>query len=172
VKVGNSTMYVITNNIIHHNATASTTLSGVSITDTGSTGTFAFDTVAANGSGAGGIEGGISCPNATTPILNSIVTLNAHNPATNGTQFFGKCQLQSVVTGQDSFTGAIQSVPAFVSASDFHLDVSATGKAANQACCTDKITGATTANANHDVDRGPRPKPPSTALDIGAHEAL
>ena len=96
---------------------------------------------------------------------------NAHNPATNGTQIVGKCTLQSVVTGPDSFAGAIQSAPAFVSMSDFHLDVTAVGLAANQACCTDKITTTTTPNNDHDVDRGPRPKVTGTKLDIGAHEA-
>lgn len=164
-----STAYVITNNLIVLNGAAG--LPGVSITDSASTGTFAFNTVAQNGGGAT-LEGGISCPpnNAPKLIEESIVAQNAHNPATNGTQFVGKCLLQSVVTGPDSFTGAIQSVPAFVSMTDFHLDVGA-GLTANQACCIDKITAPTTPNVDHDVDRGPRPKVAGTKLDIGAHEA-
>ena len=165
-----STTYVITNNLIVLNGSGG--LPGVSIMDQASTGTFAFDTVAGNGGGMT-IEGGISCPNiSTTPKLieESIVAQNAHNPATNGTQFVGKCMLQSVVTGPDSFAGAIQSPPAFVSMTDFHLDVGA-GLAANQTCCIDKITAPTTPNADHDVDRGPRPKVAGGKADIGAHEA-
>src|SRR5262249_35706621 len=49
-----STTYVITNNIIHHNGSA-TNLPGVNITDSGSTGTFAFNTVAINGPAGGGV---------------------------------------------------------------------------------------------------------------------
>ena len=167
-----STTYVITNNIVSSNGTTPGGLPGVTISDSASNGTFAFNTVASNG-GGGTLEGGISCPPNGTPKLieESIVAQNAHNPATNGTQFINKCTLQSVVTGQDTFTGAIQSAPAFVSSTDFHLDVTATGLTANQACCTDKITSATTPNANHDVDSAPRPKVTGTKLDIGAHEA-
>jgi parallel beta helix pectate lyase-like protein len=165
-----STTYVITNNIIHHNGGNAPGLPGVTISDSASTGTFAFNTVAANG-GANTVEGGISCPNtgAAKLIQDSIVALNSHNPAANGTQIVGKCQLQSVVTGPDSFTGATQSAPAFTA--DYHLDVTATGLTANQACCIDKVASAATPNANHDVDEGPRPKVVGTALDIGAHEA-
>jgi hypothetical protein len=167
-----STTFVITNNIIHHNG-STTNLPGVNITDSGSTGTLAFDTIAVNGPAGGGVEGGVACPNTGNNVLiqDSIVAQNSHNPATNGTQFVGKCQLQSVVTGADSFSGATQSSPAFVSMADFHLDVTATGLTTNGACCIDKVATATTPNSSHDVDEGPRPKKPATSLDIGAHEA-
>jgi len=167
-----ATTYVITNNIINNNGGGPTGgLPAITISDSGCTGTFAFNTVAANG-GANALEGGISCPNngAVKLIQNSIVTQNAHNPMTNGTQFVGKCQLQNVVTGQDTFTGATQSNPVFVSVSDFHLDVGS-GLSANKACCIDAIPTATTTNSDHDVDRGPRPKVAGGAWDIGAHEA-
>lgn len=165
------TTYVITNNLIFANGTTPGGLPGVTIADSASTGKFAFNTVAQNGGGAT-LEGGISCPPNGTPTLieESIVAQNSHNPATNGTQFINKCMLQSVVTGPDSFAGAIQSAPTFVSMTDFHLDVGA-GLTANQACCIDKITAPTTPNSDHDVDRGPRPKVAGTKLDIGAHEA-
>ena len=166
-----ATTYVITNNIIDHNGGGG--LAGVNITDIASMGTFAFNTVASNG-GANTVEGGIQCPGTGTvtfKIENSIVAQNAHNPMTNGTQFLGKCVLSNVVTGPDTFSGANQAVPAFVSMADFHLDTSATGLTMNQACCIDQIASATTPNANHDVDDGPRPKAPGTKLDTGAHEA-
>lgn len=165
------TTYVITNNIINSNGGVTGGLPGVSITDSASTGTFAFNTVAANG-GANALEGGVVCPpNGTVKLLqNSIVTQNAHNPMANGTQFVGKCMLQNVVTGQDTFTGATQSTPVFVSATDFHLDVGS-GLTANKACCIDAIPSSTLLNSDHDVDRGPRPKVTGGAWDIGAHEA-
>jgi len=165
------TTYVITNDLIVDNGVTPGGLPGVSIMDSASTGTFAFNTVAGNGAG-NTLEGGIACPPNGTPKLieESIVAQNAHNPATNGTQFINKCMLQSVVTGPDSFAGAIQSPPAFVSMTDFHLDVGA-GLAANQTCCIDKISAPTTPNADHDVDRGPRPKVAGGKDDIGAHEA-
>ena len=59
--------------------------------------------------------------------------------------------------------------PAFTA--DYHLDVTATGLTTNQGCCIDKVASATTPNASHDVDKGPRPKTAGTSLDIGAHEA-
>ncbi|MCA1664967.1 MAG: hypothetical protein LC659_11970, partial [Myxococcales bacterium] len=166
-----STTFVITNNIVNSNGSSSG-LPGVNITDAASAGTFAFNTIAANG-GANAVAGGVACPTTGTApaivIQDSIVAQNAHNPMSNGTQFVGKCELQSVVTGQDSSTGATQSAPTFTS--DYHLDVSATGLAANQACCIDKIASATTPNSSHDVDESSRPKAAGTSLDIGAHEA-
>jgi hypothetical protein len=170
ITVSSATTYVITNNIISGNG-ASSGIPGVTITDMASTGTFAFNTVATNG-GNNTIEGGIACPSTgpTKLIANSIVAQNAHNPMTNGTQFAGKCQLQNVVTGPDTFSGANQAAPAFTA--DFHLDTTAgAALTANQTCCIDKVPSATSPNANHDVDRGPRPKVPGTALDTGAHEA-
>jgi parallel beta-helix repeat protein len=170
VNLNNSTTFILTNNIIQNNGGLSSR-PGVSINDQGSTGTFAFNTVVSNGPG-GGTEGGIVCPSAGNNVLiqNSIVTLNSHNPATNGTQFAGKCQLSGVVTGPDSFSGAIQMMPTFVGPNDYHLDVGA-GLTANEQCCIDQIASATTANADHDVDRGPRPKVAGGMLDRGAHEA-
>lgn len=166
-----STTFVITNNIVNTNGGGSG-LPGINITDAGSTGMFAFNTIAGNG-GANSVAGGIACPTTGTApaivIQDSIVAQNAHNPMANGTQFVGKCQLQSVVTGQDSFTGATQSAPVFTA--DFHLDVSSSGLSTNEACCIDKVASATTPNASHDVDEGPRPKVVGTSLDIGAHEA-
>ncbi|HEY2746901.1 MAG TPA: hypothetical protein VGL86_19900, partial [Polyangia bacterium] len=160
-----STTYVLTNNIINTNGAGG--FAGVNI-DTNSTGTFAFNTVASNG-GANAFEGGVTCPSAGTAkvLQNSIIAQNSHNPMTGGTQFAGKCTLQSVVTGQDTFSGANQAVPAFTT--DFHLDVSATGLSANQTCCIDKIAIATTANSGHDVDESSRPK--GNGFDVGAHEA-
>ena len=163
-----STTYVITNNIINTNGAGG--LPGISIGDAASTGTISFNTIAGNG-GANTVEGGIACPSTGSLklIQDSIVAQNSHNPMTNGTQIVGKCMLTSVVTGADSFTGATQSAPTFTT--DFHLDVTAAGLTANQACCIDKIPSATTPNVDHDVDRGPRPKIAGTSLDIGAHEA-
>ena len=165
-----SSTYVITNNIIHHNGSNSG-LSGVNI-DAASTGTFAFNTVAANG-GANAAFGGIVCAaNGSNKLIeDSIVAQNAASPMSNGSQFTGKCQLQSVVPGPDAFSGAIQMAPAFLSITDFHLDTTGGALATNQACCIDKLAGATTPNATHDVDFGPRPKVPGGKLDIGAHEA-
>jgi hypothetical protein len=88
-----------------------------------------------------------------------------------GSQFSGTCQLQQVVTGTDSVasTGKIQSSPAFVGASDFHLAVgSPTDLAVNHACCIDRQAAAPQ-NPAIDVDRDPRPR--GTAFDLGADEA-
>jgi hypothetical protein len=155
VKVANTT-YTLTNDIIF-NSTALTP--GVAITDTMSTGTMAFLTIANNGGGSG-FEGGVSCPSsgATKLIQDSIVYGNSSNA---GTQFSGKCALMDVVTGTDNFAGATMLMPSLTS--DYHL--SATG---DNSCCVDKIMGPTTPNADHDVDLSMRPK--GNAWDIGAHE--
>ena len=153
-----TTTYVVTNNIVHHNGSTGG-LAGIDV-DGSSMGTMAFDTIAANG-GANTVAGGVTCATSGTMKLieESIIAQNAQMPATNGTQLAGRCQLQAVVTGPDSFTGAMQAPPAFVSITDFHLDVTATGLAANQTCCINKIMPApSTPNVTHDVDEGARPK--------------
>jgi hypothetical protein len=171
IKLSMTTTYTITNSIVSKNG-GNTGSPGVEITDSASTGTFAFNTVGGNG-GTGAVYGGISCPNvgAKKLIEESIVAANAQNPATNGSQIAGQCQLQNVVTGPDAFTGGMQAAPAFVSNTDFHLDINGAALAANQACCIDRIPTIMTPNNNHDVDLTVRPKPPGTAWDIGAHEA-
>jgi hypothetical protein len=124
---------------------------------------FAFNTVTNNQGGTNGI-GGISCPSsgASTTIQSSIVWNNVQNA---GSQFVGKCVLQNVVTGTDTFPGAIQLTPTFATNANDYL---APNDAANKACCVDKVGAPTTPNADHDVDFSHRPK--GTAWDIGAHE--
>ena len=60
-----SSMFVLTNNNIVNTNGGTSGLPGVNITDASSTGTFAFNTVAANG-GANTVAGGIACPSTGT----------------------------------------------------------------------------------------------------------
>jgi hypothetical protein len=156
----NGSPFVVTNNFIYNNGTLGSSTIAVEI-DSGSSGTFAFNTVANNASGAATI-GGILCPSAgaVIPILDSIVFGNTQD---TGSQIAGKCSLQNVVTGTDSFAGAIQMSPTLTS--DKHL---VANDAANMACCVDKVTNPMTPNADHDGDLSHRPK--GAAWDIGAHE--
>jgi hypothetical protein len=151
-----TTTYTMTNDIIF-NSTAGNP--GVAITDTASTGTMAFLTIANNG-GGGGFEGGVNCPasGATKLIQDSIVYGNSSNA---GTQFAGKCALMDVVTGTDNFAGATMTMPSLTS--DYHL-----AAGGDNSCCIDKIMSPGTPNADHDVDLTMRPK--GNAWDIGAHE--
>jgi hypothetical protein len=165
VTVSGSNNYTITNNFIASNGTSAGN-PGINIGDSGSTGTIAFDTLSKNG-GLNTVEGGVVCPaaGANKVIQDSIVINNSSNA---GTQFAGKCQLQNVVTGTDSFAGATMLTPSFVGANDFHLVASA---AANLSCCIDKVGAPGTPNADHDVDETTRPKGTgATPYDIGAHE--
>lgn len=164
VTVGSSASYTITNNIISGNGSGGSP--GVSIGDTGSTGDVAFNTVTKNG-GLNSIEGGVVCPaSGTNKLIQASIVVG--NSASGGTQFAGKCQLQNVVTGTDSFAGATMLTPTFQSATNYHL---VAGDTMNTACCIDKLAAPGTPNANHDVDSTPRPKGTgSTPYDIGAHE--
>jgi hypothetical protein len=170
-----STSYTVTNNIIATNGTSSGD-PGVTISGNGTTGVFAFNTVAGNGNLSGNGEGGVQClvgGGQTRELLNSIVIGNAKNPMGTGTQVTaGKCVLTRVVVGTDSTgeAGAIKNQPpVFVTAgSDYHLKAN---DAANTACCVDKIptaTPPTAPNADHDVDGSRRPK--GAGWDYGAHE--
>jgi hypothetical protein len=127
------------------------------------TGQFQFNTVARNHPAAGNY-GGIDCSagGVAKPIVASIVW---GNTATMGTQIVNNCSLDGVVTGADSFSGAVMLDPQFVSGAsmpyDFHL---AAMSAMNKACCVDKRpTGP-----DHDFDGSHRPK--GAAWDVGAHE--
>jgi len=152
-----STQYTITNNFVFNNGTGSSP--GFAI-DSGSTGTFIFNTIAKNNVTAG--VGGIDCgAGAMKLISNSIVWGNS---VSGGTQIGPQCMLSNVVTGSGDSKGTMLD-PAFVSATDFHLQ---SGSSANLACCVDKIMNPTTPNADHDIDFSTRPK--GAGWDIGGHE--
>ena len=148
---------VVTNSFLVRNLTAAVEMDGTAKL------TFAFNTVTNNIAGSAGM-GGIICPTqgAATVIQSSIVWNNAPS---SGTQFLGKCVLQDVVTGTDSFPGAIQLTPTFATSADDYL---AANDAANKACCVDKVANPASPNADHDVDLSHRPR--GAAWDIGAHE--
>jgi hypothetical protein len=160
-----TTMYTVTNNIVAENGTA--TVPGVSI-DNGSSGTFAFNTVARNHVTASNI-GGVDCGtiNPKKPLLHSIIWGNDLDTA-GGTQIGAKCTLTSVVVGADSTTdpGAIKQDPSFTP--DYHLKLNDTANAGDGGCCVDKIMNPGTANSDHDVDSTHRPK--GASWDVGAHE--
>jgi hypothetical protein len=164
VVLSGNTIYTLTNNIIHSNGTG---VPGVDIS-TGSSGVFAFNTVANNGGAAPGSAGGVTCAaGATNALQNSIVVLNQLT-AVGGTQFSGNCTLSNVVTGPDTFTGANMSVPDLDSTYRLKLNT------ANRDCCINKLPSPAPAieNQSHDVDREARPKGAGTMpYDIGADEA-
>jgi hypothetical protein len=155
------TSYSVTNTIVFGNG------GGVTIA-TSATGDFRFDTVAMNMAAAGPF-GGITCSGSTARLVeDSIVWGNA---TSGGTQIAGSCKLSNVVTGNDTFTGAVRLDPSFVNPTatgDFHLKPM---DAANGACCVDKVTagdGGATMLPARDVDGSHRPK--GAGWDIGAHE--
>lgn len=165
VTVGSSANYTITNNIVSSNG-ATAGAPGLSIGDTGSSGGIAFNTITKNG-GLNSIEGGVVCPaSGTNKLIQASIVVS--NSTSGGTQFAGKCQLQNVVAGTDSFAGATMLAPTFQSATNYHL---VAGDTMNLACCIDKLAAPGTPNADHDVDYTARPKGTGASpYDIGAHE--
>ncbi len=160
VKV-NGGSYTITNNIIAGNGNITTGAVPGFAVDITATGTFAYNTVAKNLVSSG--IGGVDCSTATHPLSASIVTQN-----TAGSQFSGACTFTNVVAGTtETATGPTKLDPAFVSASNFRLDMTpGAAKTANEACCVDQLTSG---SSDHDVDSAARPI--RTKWDIGAFEA-
>jgi|GEM_PF-3632055 len=160
-----SAAYTVTNTIIAGNGSGVATAAGVSI-DNGSTGVFAFNTVAKNTVAAG--AGGVDCGSgATKSIADSIVW---RNTTSAGTQLGPACVLDHVVTvaGDDSRGTRAALAPTFVSSIDFHL---VANDSANLACCIDQVAATGTPHADHDVDGHVRPRGGgATPYDIGAHE--
>jgi len=154
--------FTITNSFFHGNNGAGQ-YNSITVTHSYPQMLFAFNTVVANAAPPS-FTGGVVCPSSGANVLiqNSIIVGNTED---GGSQFAGNCVLQNVVTGTDSFAGATQLTPTFVSTTDLHL---VANDAANTACCVDKITNPTTPNKDHDVDGSRRPK--GGASDIGAHE--
>jgi hypothetical protein len=161
----NSGPFAITNSIIQLNGMSGASSSGVEIDSYVPPVLFAFNTVRNNLAAAGG-EAGIVCPGQVSMTLNIQDSIVIGNQADgSGSQMVGRCMLQNVVTGTDTFAGAIQLTPTFAAMRDSHLVVD---DAANSACCVDKVATAATPNADHDFDGSHRPK--GAARDIGAHE--
>src|SRR5437879_2164834 len=126
---------------------------GTGVTFGSASGVFAFNTVTNNK----GMTG-VSCA-AAAIIADSIVF---NNKTGGNTQFTGaSCVLSNVVVGAgDTYSGPGTKIlldPAFVGASDPHLDLTAgAALTKNQACCIDKINGP-----------GPTPSPsPLPTVDI------
>jgi hypothetical protein len=158
----NGGSYTVTNNLIGANGNNSTaTVPGFTV-DASATGTFSFNTVAKNQVAAG--VAGIDCSAASHALSSSIVF---GNTTAAGSQFAGACTYADVVAGvTEGATGPTKLDPAFVSTSDYRLDVTAgAAKTANDACCIDKLA----AGPDHDVDGKHRPV--RAAWDIGAFEA-
>lgn len=157
-----STQYTIENSFVAKNGPNGP---GILISDNASTGVLQFDTVVENVEA--GKSAGIVCPTTDHAITSSIVWSNTPK---SGTQLSGMCSLMNVVTGTDSWTGAIQKDPTFVDEpnGNFHLKM---GDAANVACCFDKVTGPDGGGGlpTHDVDFEVRPK--GAGWDVGADEA-
>jgi parallel beta helix pectate lyase-like protein len=169
---GGSTTYTITNNIIHDNSGSGAYGARIDDSPTGSV--FAFNTVVANGPTGNTAAGGAICPaTGTTALLQDSIIANNGLSTAGGTQFAGQCQLQTVVVGVDSTVsgGAVKKAPALTS--DDYLDVSTpSAQTTNADCCINKLAAPGTPNADHDVDRGTRPKGAGTTpYDIGGHEA-
>jgi len=177
VALSGATQYAITNSFITGNASTGVTLATA-------IGRFAFNTVANNGSLAGGVNGGIDCGTGSTKVIeDSIIWGNAQNAncgagcatCMNKSQFFGcNCQVTNVVTGSDDYNEGNTLSPVFVNLTtppyDYHLVMNSS---ANLACCVDKVTAASVDGGaaslpNHDVDYSTRPK--GQGWDIGAHE--
>jgi hypothetical protein len=158
--VMSGTTYAITNSIIAGNGSGTATLPGVSF-GVGSSGTFAFNTVAANNvSIAAGIGAGLDCGASAKTVFASIV---ADNTAHSSTQMNGNCTFSKVVGGSAETNPNTSNVePVFVNASNFRL----TDVTANHTCCLDKIS--TDPNDDHDIDGTHRPA--HGAWDIGAFE--
>jgi hypothetical protein len=158
--------YIVTNSFITANGSGAATNAGVVIAN-GATGVFVFNTVAKNAVAAG--VGGIDCGSGAAKTISNTIAWS--NTTSGGTQLGAQCALDEVVTaaGDDTRGTMNAAPPAFVSATDFHLDITA-GLAANRACCIDKIAAPATPNADHDVDGVTRPR--GAAWDVGAHEAM
>lgn len=159
-----ATSYVVTNNFIFRNGPGGRAVS----LDDSSDGAFAFNTIVANQypPQSSGIDCGAGPPKG---IASSIVWGNG---TAMNSQFVGNCMLANVVTGIDSFLGAIKLDPEFKSATqapfDYHL-VPMSNK--DHACCVDKILpadGGASLLPDHDVDGSHRPR--GAGWDIGAHE--
>jgi hypothetical protein len=158
--------YIVTNSFIVKNGNATDTPGVDIVSAAASPAVFAFNTVTGNSADASNGVGGIACPvvGPAATIQSSIVVGNTASTSASS-QLTAKCVLQNVVTGTDTFPGAIQLTPTFASADREYL---APNDPANTACCVDKVNGAGTPNADHDVDFSRRPK--GSAWDIGAHE--
>ncbi|MEO6952387.1 MAG: right-handed parallel beta-helix repeat-containing protein [Polyangia bacterium] len=160
--------YTVTNNIIaaNGNVTTGTVPGFVAATDAAAAGAgFAFNTVAKNLVSGG--AGGIDCSLASHAITASIVT---GNTTASATQFSGACAFTNVVAGSSEgsmATGLTRLDPAYVSTSNFRLDMTAGAPAtANNQCCVDQLTSGGT---DHDVDSKARPV--RAKWDLGAFEA-
>jgi hypothetical protein len=132
---------------------------------------FQFNTVA-NNTGVFAID----CSGHPTHVESSIIWGNGDGSQT--TQISGNCALSNVVTGTDTYPGAITLNPAFVNpgviSPDFHLALDTPENiAANEACCIDKVHSTVDGGApslpDHDIDGTMRPQ--GSGWDIGAHEA-
>lgn len=157
--------YTISNSLIWHNGHGiNPTTPGLRL-DSAATGLAAFNTIADNR--YVGNPSGVDCGGAAHAIVASIVVQNI---APAGTQFAGTCTFTDVVVGTTETAANTSKLdPAFVSTSNFRLDMTAgTAKTANEACCVNKLTTGTT---DHDVDHNPRPRPAGGNWDIGAFEA-
>jgi hypothetical protein len=155
--LGPSSTYSIQNCFVFGNAT------GVRF-QSGSSGKFSFNTVAYN---TGTI--GVACDGSAT-LEASIVFGNKQSA---GSQFTGtSCALMNVVTGTDSYSGAIQSSPALIATNNLHLDTTAgAARTTNRTCCVDKINGPPPLPLpTIDIDNEARPK--GASWDIGADEGL
>ena len=148
-----ATALIENNLIVDNNGTGGDSAMQMNVT---STLKFRANTVANNHVPAGGLS--FTCQGVVNTISDSIIV---GNTATAGTQLQG-CTLSHVVTGADGASAATQLLPAFVSATDYHLKPT---DAANTACCIDKL------GAGPAVDYDGTARPSGAAFDIGAFEA-
>jgi hypothetical protein len=120
------------------------------------TGTFRFNTVVGNGDMAAGVGGAVVANGSTVVISHSIIV---GNTKVGGTQF-ANCTLDDTVTGSDAAAGAVQKMPTWLSAFNYHL----IDAPANVDCCIDKAT------AGPSVDRDGVTRPKRNGWDVGAYE--
>jgi hypothetical protein len=142
--------YTVENDIFRHNQRGAISLGA-------NAGAFRFNTVVGNGYTVA--DYAVYCGGGAPALHSSIIAGNAQIA---GTQLPSTCTLDQVVTGTDGHAGAIQLLPTFVSATDFHLKP---GDAANLACCVDK------ASAGPALDLDGKSRPLGGGWDIGAYEA-
>ncbi len=161
--LGYKTVYQVTNSFIVHNTSGGA--DALIQMASSSSGTFQYNTVAANKSNS---SGGINCGLFSRNIEDSIVWGNS---VFLNSQFLGTCKLLKVVVGKGESLGGILEDPDFASPGppdfNFHL-------ASPSSCCVNHGTVNASIKTDFDGDIRPRSMPPkdTTGYDIGADQRV